>query len=126
MKPVLVDTSVWRRYFGGARSVRRLADLLDEYGAVLMHPFIIGEMVLGGLSAREEAMFARLPIADTVPHQEVLSLVRQRRLTRHGIGWVDAHLLASALASSAALWSVDADLSSAAAELGVDFGAAPT
>lgn len=126
MKPVLVDTSVWRRYFSGARSVRRLADLLDEDGAVLMHPFIIGEMILGGLSAREEGLFVRLPTADTVPHEEVLSLVRQRRLTRRGIGWVDAHLLASALTSSAALWSIDADLSSAAAELGVDFGAATT
>lgn len=125
MKPVLVDTSVWRRYFSGARSVRRLADLLDEDGGVLMHPFIIGELILGGLSTREEGLFVRLPTAGTVPHEEVLGLVRRRRLMRRGIGWVDAHLLASALTSSAALWSIDADLSSAAAELGVDFGAAP-
>jgi len=39
---------------------------------------------------------------------------------------VDAHLLASALTSSAMLWSADADLSAAAADLGVDFGAATT
>jgi predicted nucleic acid-binding protein len=124
MNPVLVDTSVWRRYFSGARSVRGLAGLLDEDGAVLMHPFIIGEMVLGGLSAREEALFVRLPTASMVPHEEVLAFVRRHRLMRRGIGWVDAHLLASTLTSSAALWSMDADLTSAASELGVDFAAA--
>ena len=121
MKPVLVDTSVWRRYFSGTASVRQLGGLLDEDGAVLIHPFIVGEMVLGGLSTREERLFVRLPSADMVRHEEVLELVRRRRLMRRGIGWVDAHLLASALVSSAVLWSIDADLSAAAAELSVDF-----
>jgi len=121
MKPVLVDTSVWRRYFSGAASVRRLGELLDEDGAVLVHPFVIGEMVLGGLSTREEGLFARLPAADMVPHEEALELVRRRRLMRRGIGWVDAHLLASTLTSSAVLWSTDADLSAVAAALRVDF-----
>ena len=119
MKPVLVDTSVWRRYFSGTASVRGLGDLLDEDGAVLVHPFIIGEMVLGGLSAREEQLVGRLPSAGVVRHEEVLELVRRRRLARRGIGWVDAHLLASALTSSAVLWSVDANLSAVAADLGM-------
>ena len=121
MSPVLVDTSVWRRYFSGTPSARRLADLLDEDAAVLVHPFVVGEMVLGGLSVREEELFGRLPGAAVVPHEEVLALVRGRRLARRGIGWVDAHLLASALTSSAVLWSIDAALSAAAAELGVGF-----
>jgi predicted nucleic acid-binding protein len=56
-----------------------------------------------------------------VPHDEVLAFVRRRRLTRRGIGWVDAHLLASALASGGALWSVDGDLSAVAAALGVGY-----
>ena len=124
MKPVLVDTSVWRRYFGGTASVRRLGDLLDEDGSVLVHPFILGELVLGGLSTREEGLFARLPSAGMVPHEEVLDLVRRRRLMRRGIGWVDAHLLASALTSSAVLWSIDQDLVAAAVDLSVDFRAA--
>ena len=124
MRPVLVDTSVWRKYFGGTQSVRRLGDLLDEDGAVFTHPFIIGEMVLGGLSPRDEELFVRLPSAGAVPHEEVLAFVRRRRLMRRGIGWVDAHLLASALTSSAMLWPVDPDLSAAAADLGVDFGGA--
>jgi predicted nucleic acid-binding protein len=121
VRPALVDTSVWRRYFAGATGVRRLGELLDEDGAVLVHPFVVGEMVLGGLSAREEELFGRLPGAGVVPHEEVLAFVRRRRLVRRGIGWVDAHLLASALVSSAVLWSADADLSAAAADLGVAF-----
>jgi hypothetical protein len=121
LTPVLVDTSVWRRYFAGAPAVRALGGLLDEDGAVLVHPFVIGEMVLGGLSAREEGLFARLPAAAAVPHDEVLSFVRRRKLARRGIGWVDAHLLASALASGGVLWSVDADLAAAAGDLGVGY-----
>ena len=122
MKPVLVDTSVWRRYLAGAPAVRTLGDLLDEDGAVLVHPFVVGELVLGGLSTREEGLFARLPAVVVVPHDEVLAFVRRRRLARRGIGWIDAHLLASALASGGVLWSADADLSAAASDLGVGFG----
>ncbi len=121
MTPVIVDTSVWRRYFAGAPAVKVLGGLLDEDGAVLVHPFVVGELVLGGLSAREEGLFARLPAAAVVPHDELLAFVRRRKLVRRGIGWVDAHLLASALASGATLWSVDGDLVSAAEDLGVAY-----
>ena len=103
--------------------MRPLASLLDEEGEVLVHPFVIGEMVLGGLSGREEGLFLRLPTAELVPHQEVLDLVRRRHLMRRGIGWVDAHLLASALTSSARLWSLDGALSATAATLGVEYRA---
>jgi predicted nucleic acid-binding protein len=121
MKPVLVDTSVWRRYFAGSETVRQLGDLLDEDDAVLMHPFVIGEMVLGGLSTREEKLVRQLPSAALVSHDEVLAMVRTRRLMRRGIGWVDAHLLASALVSSALLWTVDAALATVASDLKVTF-----
>ena len=121
MTAVLVDTSVWRRFFGGSPAAGALADLLDEDGAVLVHPFVLGELVLGGLSAREEGLFGRLPQASVIAHEEVLEFVRRRKLGRRGIGWVDAHLLASALASSAVLWSADGRLASAAAELGAKF-----
>ena len=121
MKPVLVDTSVWRRYFRGTATVRGLGALLDEDGIVHIHPFVLGELVLGGLSAREEELFGRLPAAPVVAHDEVMDLVRRRRLMRRGIGWVDTHLVASALTASAVLWSTDADLCKAAADLGIEF-----
>jgi hypothetical protein len=121
LTPVIVDTSVWRRYFSGTPAVKVLGSLLDEDGAVLVHPFVVGELVLGGLSAREEDLFARLPAASVVSHDELLDFVRRRKLVRRGIGWVDAHLLASALASGATLWSVDGDLVSAAEDLSVAY-----
>ena len=121
MKPVLVDTSVWRRYFSGQADARPLGDLLDEDGAVLVHPFVLGELVLGGLSDGEQGLFDQLLGADLVAHEEVLALVRRRRLARRGIGWVDTHLLASALTSGAELWTVDKDLSAAAGDLNAGF-----
>ena len=121
MTPVIVDTSVWRKYFSGGTAASDLRDLLDEHGVVLLHPFILGEMLLGGLSEREERLFDQLPAAEVVPHEDVMELVRRRRLARRGIGWVDAHLLASALMSGARLWAIDADLQTAAADLRVAF-----
>jgi predicted nucleic acid-binding protein len=121
MKPVLVDTSVWRRFFAGSPQFKGLRDLLDEDGMVLVHPFILGELILGGMSTREEELFGRLPAAQRLMDDEVLGMIKRRHLARRGIGWVDAHLLASALASSAMLWSADKDLAAAAKDLGVAF-----
>jgi predicted nucleic acid-binding protein len=115
---VLIDTSVWRRFFRGAPAAWPLAELISE-GEALTHPFVLGELILGGLAAREERLFGDAVHAEVVPHDEVLALVRHRRLSRRGLGFIDAHLLASALVSSAALWSFDAALAAAAAELDV-------
>jgi predicted nucleic acid-binding protein len=123
MKPVLVDTSVWRRFFAGSARFKGLGSLLDEDGMVLTHPFILGELIMGGMSSREEELFTRLPAGRRLADDEVLAMVKRRRLARRGIGWVDAHLLASALASSAVLWSADKDLAAAAKELGAAFPA---
>ena len=120
MSQVLVDTSVWRRYLAGGANVRGLGDLLED-DAVLTHPFIVGELVLGGLSVREEELLGHLPVAPVTAHPEVMEFVKKRRLARRGIGWVDAHLLTSALTSAATLWSLDRSLASAAKSLGVAF-----
>jgi predicted nucleic acid-binding protein len=121
VKGVLVDTSVWRKYFAGIASARPLGALLEEDGGVLVHPFVVGELVLGGLSAREEALLARLPAARVAAHEDVLAFVRARRLTRRGIGWVDVHLLASALVAECPLWTLDAELAQAADDVAVGY-----
>lgn len=120
MPSVLVDTSVWRKYLAGVASTRALGQLLDD-DAVLLHPFVLGELTLGGLSDREASLFRRLPEVPVVDHAEIIAFVAERRLTRKGIGWVDAHLLASALLADARLWSADRVLISAARSLGVAF-----
>jgi predicted nucleic acid-binding protein len=48
-----------------------------------------------------------LPEAMLATRDEVLSLIENRKLWGRGMGWIDAHLLASALISNCRLWTVD-------------------
>lgn len=103
---MLVDTSVWIDHL--RRGNPRLRLLLDE-GAVLTHPFIAGELACGNLRKRSEILrlLALLPQARVAEHAEVLRLLDGRRLHGRGIGWLDAHLLASAILSGTPLWTLD-------------------
>jgi predicted nucleic acid-binding protein len=56
-----------------------------------------------------------------VCHPEVAAFVRAQRLHGRGIGWIDAHLLASALLSNVPLWTADERLADLAGELGVGY-----
>lgn len=121
MKRTVVDTSVWRAFFSGRGTASRLGDLLEESGVVLVHPLVIGELVLGGLSPGEERLLQRLPQAEPLGYTRVLGAIRRYKLARRGIGWVDAELVSSALQGKALLWSLDRSLSAVADELGVGF-----
>jgi predicted nucleic acid-binding protein len=115
---VLVDTSVWVDHF--RRHNASLAALLDE-GAVLMHPFVIGELACGNLKNRAITleMLALLPHAARATDFETLRLITNSRLYGRGIGWIDAHLAAAALLSDCALWTLDERLRQAASSAGV-------
>jgi predicted nucleic acid-binding protein len=115
---ILVDTSVWIDHF--RRGNARLASLLDA-GDVACHPFVVGELVLGHLRNREAILehLSHLPVAPPAQHEEVMSLVDRHRLKGTGIGWLDAHLLASSLLASAPLWSLDQSLARQARRLGI-------
>jgi len=114
---ILVDTSVWVDHL--RRGEETLAALLDE-ARVLMHPFVIGEIACGVLSERSLTLelLGNLPAAILAESEEVLAFVEQHRLYGRGIGYVDAHLLASvALMPGSALWTRDRRLQAAAAGL---------
>lgn len=115
---VLVDTSVWVEHFRGR--VVRLQELLDR-GEVMAHPFIIGELACGQLANRHEILelLQELPQAESATHDEVLGLIEHQKLMGCGLGYVDVHLLASALLSSCLIWTRDAGLIKAAARLGL-------
>jgi hypothetical protein len=98
-----------------------LGALLDGDQVLLTHAIVIGELVLGGLSAPQEALLRRLPMARSVADDEVLVFVKHHKLMRQGIGWADAHLLASAHVAGARLWSADDRLAKVAAALDVAF-----
>ena len=56
-----------------------------------------------------------------IAHLAVVEFVRFRKLHGRGIGWIDAHLLASALAERIQLWTVDVRLAAIAAELRIAY-----
>jgi len=116
---VLADTSVWIQHF--RKGEPTLADHLSE-GLVLMHPFVSGELACGNLKSRAAILsdLHALPPAKLASHTEVLQLIEDRRLWGRGLGWVDMHLLASALLSHCAFWTLDKKLGEAAAELGLN------
>ena len=113
---ILVDTSVWVEHL--RRRSRKLADLLQQ-GQVGCHPFVIGEIALGTLKRRAEVLglLAELPASRIVRHEDALALVEERALAGSGIGWLDAHLLASALVERWALWTLDRRLGDVARRL---------
>ena len=73
------------------------------------------------LSRRNEILesLASLPSAPLVGHFDVLDFVENQRIMGRGIGWVDAHLLASASRADLPLWSLDKRLSAVARNLGI-------
>lgn len=118
---VLVDTSVWVRALAGRQpEASALSRLLGD-GDVLRHDLVHGELLIGDTGARHVLLeaYAAIPSARPIRHDEVVTLVRARRLAGRGIGWIDAHLLASALVERCELWTVDASLCAIADELDV-------
>jgi len=118
---ILVDTSVWVDHFRtGNPTLRRML----EGGTVACHPFIIGELACGNLRRRSEILehLETLPPVSVAQHTEVLALIERRNLMGRGLGWVDVHLLASALLSDAALWTLDRSLLSAVHAIGLPSG----
>lgn len=116
---ILADTSIWIEHLRSGSS--RLAHHLNA-GEVLHHPMVVGELAMGNLSGRGSllAHLEALPAAIVAAHGEVRRFIEDERLYGLGIGFVDAHLLASVrLTPSARLLTHDRRLQAAAVRLGV-------
>lgn len=113
---VLVDTSVWVSHL--RESNNALVKLLNE-AEVACHPFIIGELACGNLKNRTAiiSLLEALPTAREVRHEEVLAFIEAHQVMGKGLGYIDVHLLASALLTDLTLWTLDRRLNQAAAEL---------
>jgi predicted nucleic acid-binding protein len=120
---VLVDTSVWIRFLSNrAPYAARLDELLSR-DEVSGHAFVYGELLIGDKGGRKHllATYEQMHQAPAVPHADVVEFVRSRRLHGGGIGWIDAHLLASALVARLKLWTTDPRLAAIAHELGIAY-----
>ena len=116
---ILVDASVWIDHL---RKGSTLLDSLLLNSAVLIHPFVIGELACGNLRDRSRILnlLSDLPASRVADDQEVLFFIERNDLMGRGIGYVDAHLLASvSLSSPCRLWTTDRKLKEAAIGLGL-------
>ncbi|MDB5584608.1 MAG: ribonuclease [Bradyrhizobium sp.] len=114
---VLADTSIWIDHF--RRSDLQLSKLLER-GDIVMHPFIVGELLLGHVPKITEMIddLNALPKAVVASVDEVLNFITDRKLPGLGIGYVDAHLLAAAaLTPETSVWTRDKRLLAAAQSL---------
>ena len=80
---ILVDTSVWVGHLSTGN--RRLVALLER-GQAMIHPFVIGELVLGGLPTRARSFVRQLPLATIASDDEVLAFIDRHALVGAGIG----------------------------------------
>lgn len=115
---ILVDTSIWIDHLN--RGDRMLARLLAQKVACL-HSFVLGEIALGSLRNREAVMteLEELPRVLEVDNEEIMFFIAHHNLGGSGIGYVDAHLLASAAvtSSSTRIWTRDRRLAAQAERL---------
>ncbi|MHB8882046.1 MAG: type II toxin-antitoxin system VapC family toxin [Thermodesulfovibrionales bacterium] len=113
---VLVDTSVWVEHFRTGNV--GLANLLNE-GDVASHLFIAGELACGNLSNRPEilSLFRALPLVTHAEHDEVLQFIENYKLMGKGLGYVDMHLITSAVLTKVPIWTLDKKLKDVSSRL---------
>ncbi len=118
---ILVDTVVWLRALRAIEPFESALDALLAAELVLAHEFVYGELLIGDPGGARRGLLrdvAQMTQAPLVAHAEVVKIVRRHALYGTGLSWIDAHLLASALAEDAELWTADRPLLLAAAHVG--------
>jgi hypothetical protein len=117
---VLVDTSVWVAHLRTGKI--ELQALLND-GHVVCHPFIVGELACGNLKNRSEilSLLQALPMATHVGHEEVMQFIDNHALMGKGLGYIDMHLIASAILTNVPLWTLDKKVNEVSSKLGVEY-----
>src|SRR5690348_15785150 len=100
----VVDTSVWVDHLRYGN--KRLRELLEK-DEVLVHPFVIGEIACGNLSNRQDVLdsLRSLPSADVITFSQTLTFIEKHKLFGKGVGYIDIHILASAVVAKRSLFS---------------------
>ena len=117
---VLVDTSVWVSHLRDGNT--ELANLLNDE-RVLCHPLIVGELACGNLKDRAIILsfLQLLPMSIQAEHEEALSFIENNHLMGKGIGYVDVHLIASAVLMGVPIWTLDKKLAQVADGLQIKY-----
>jgi predicted nucleic acid-binding protein len=118
---VLVDTSVWVSHLRDGNV--GLEKLLND-GAVVCHPFIVGELACGNIKNRHEilANLQSIPLTILAEDAEVLKFIENNQLMGKGLGYIDVHLIVSAVLTDVPLWTFDKTLDKVSEKIGVRYG----
>ncbi len=115
---IIIDTSVWVSFFKGLDEAGFVGDKIRENTAVL-HPYVLGELLLGGLSSQNEKLLGALHGMPAHPPERIYRFIKESTLYGKGIGWVDAAILCSAAEVKAVLATFDEALRACAGDAGI-------
>lgn len=118
---IIVDTSVWIEHLRRRDPV--LSDLI-AVGNIGLHPYVLGELLLGGLPVNSEVadLLDVLPRPQVASASETAAFIGWAELAGTGIGYVDTHLLISAkLQAIGQVLTLDKRLHAQAKRLGVAY-----
>ena len=108
---ILVDSCVWIKHF---RCIDKTLTSLLHSNQVLVHPFVIGELVCGGIKDKTLSLLRNLPGIQTADDNSVINFAHGYHRT--GCGYIDMHLLLSVKLAKKKLWTVDKKLHAVAKE----------
>ena len=99
-----------------------LEKLLND-GQVVCHPFVVGELACGNLKNRHEILtyLQSLPVTIPAEDEEVLRFIENNQLMGKGLGYIDIHLIASAVLTDVPLWTFDKTLDKITKEIGISY-----
>lgn len=117
---VIVDTSVFVDFIKKGNA--DLHDLLED-DLVIIHPFVVTEILLGGSLKNRvlHALILNLPSAGIIKPQNLDRWIQEERIYKFGIGLVDSCILLSSIEEQHKLFTLDKKLKRAAAAFKVNY-----
>ena len=119
---ILAGTSVWIDHFRTRNP--QMHGLLTR-AQLRMHPYVVAELALGSLKDRPSTLqdLDQLTEIKVATLHELRSMIEGHSLYSRGIGFIDAHLVASCLLTRGTkLWTRDTRLQAVARALHIDAG----
>lgn len=118
---ILADTSIWIEMFRRGKFKAELGSLIAN-DQLCTHPFVVAELACGHLPNREQTLpdLDTLFALPTIRTADVRFMIEARGLASKGIGFIDAQLIASCLATQGTqIWTIDGPLGRVVESLGI-------
>ena len=103
---IIADTNIWISFFKGEKKAYFLKELIIE-NMVILHPYIYGELLLGGISQKAGQLLHSLEYVETSKADLVYYFITKNKIHGRGIGWVDVNILVAALSGKHRVFTFD-------------------